>query len=138
MTGGEIVPIWDMHMMIASLRADRGDVESYGRVLTNVLGDALPEGMVEVDYRRSMSDRVSGKPGQAVAVRVHAPERELELRQGRRGGVEAEVRSVVRGVTISRKQVGIDEWLTELAQELNRLAARDAAARAAMAQLFGD
>jgi hypothetical protein len=126
-----------MHMMIASLRADRGDVESYGRVLTNVLGDALPEGMVEVDYRRSMSDRVSGKPGQAVAVRVHASERELELRQGRRGGVEAEVRSVVRGVTISRKQVGIDEWLTELAQELNKLAARDAAAREAMARLFG-
>ncbi|WP_405164739.1 hypothetical protein OG203_06375 [Nocardia sp. NBC_01499] len=136
MTGGELNPIWDMHMMIAALRADRSDVESYGRVLTSVLGDALPDGMVEVDYRRSMADRMSGKPGQAVAVRVHAPERELELRQGRRGGVEAEVRSVVRGVVISRKQIGIDEWLVVLAEELNKLAARDAAAREVLARLF--
>ncbi|MFF3567911.1 hypothetical protein ACFYXQ_09045 [Nocardia jiangxiensis] len=136
MTGGEISPIWDMHMMIAALRADRSDVESYSRVLTNVLGDALPDGMVEVDYRRTMADRMSGKPGQAVAVRVHTPERELELRQGRRGGVEAEVRNVVRGVVISRKQIGIDEWLTVLAQELNKLAARDAAAREVLTRLF--
>ncbi len=136
MTGGEVSPMWDMHMMVATLRADRGDVESYGRVLTNVLGDALPAEMVEVDYRRTMADRMSGKPGQAVAVRVHAPERELELRQGKRGGIEAEVRSVVRGVVISRKQVGIEEWLTILAEELNTLAARDAAARDALARLF--
>ncbi|MGF6884528.1 hypothetical protein ABIA39_005763 [Nocardia sp. GAS34] len=136
MTGGELGPMWDMHTMIATLRAERSDVESYGRVLTNVLGDALPEEMVEVEYRRTMSDRMSGKPGQAVAVRVHAPERELELRQGKRGGIEAEVRSVVRGVVISRKQVGIDEWLHILAEELNTLATRDAAARNALARLF--
>lgn len=134
---GDITPMWDMHMMVATLRADRGDVESYGRVLTNVLGDALPAEMVEVDYRRTMADRMSGKPGQAIAVRVRAPERELELRQGKRGGIEAEVRSVVRGVVISRKQVGIEEWLQILAQELNALAARDAAARDVLARLFG-
>ncbi|WP_203217985.1 hypothetical protein [Nocardia terpenica] len=136
MTDGELSPLWDMHMMIAALRADRSDVESYGRVLTNVLGDALPDGMVEVDYRRTLSDRMSGKPGQATAVRIYAPDRELELRQGRRGGVEAEVRTVVRGVVISRKQIGVDEWLALLAEELNNLATRDAAARAALARLF--
>ncbi|KZM74091.1 hypothetical protein AWN90_33120 [Nocardia terpenica] len=125
-----------MHMMVAALRADRSDVESYGRILTNVLGDALPDGMVEVDYRRTLSDRMGGKPGQATAVRIYAPDRELELRQGRRGGVEAEVRSVVRGVVISRKQIGVDEWLAVLAEELNNLAARDAAAREALARLF--
>ncbi|MBF6065669.1 hypothetical protein IU500_30230 [Nocardia terpenica] len=125
-----------MHMMVAALRADRSDVESYGRILTNVLGDALPDGMVEVDYRRTLSDRMSGKPGQATAVRIYAPDRELELRQGRRGGVEAEVRSVVRGVVISRKQIGVDEWLAVLAEELNNLATRDAAAREALARLF--
>ncbi|WP_228787460.1 hypothetical protein [Nocardia terpenica] len=136
MTDGEPSPLWDMHMMVAALRADRSDVESYGRILTNVLGDALPDGMVEVDYRRTLSDRMSGKPGQATAVRIYAPDRELELRQGRRGGVEAEVRSVVRGVVISRKQIGVDEWLAVLAEELNNLATRDAAAREALARLF--
>ncbi|HEX7659094.1 MAG TPA: hypothetical protein VF444_06390 [Pseudonocardiaceae bacterium] len=136
MTSGDITPAWDMHMVIAALRTDRADVESYSRVLTNMLGDALPEGMVEVDHRRSVGDRVSGRPGQPVAVRVYAPERELELRQGRHG-VEAEVRTVVHKVVISRKQVAIDEWLVVLADELKKLAARDSAAREVLSRLFG-
>jgi len=129
-------PAWDMHMMIAALRADRSDVESYTRVLTKTLGDALPDGMVEVDYQRSMGDRVSGRPGRAVAVRVSGVGRELELRQGKRG-VDAEVRTVVRDVVISRKAIGIDEWLTILAEELGKLAERDAAAREALSRLLG-
>ncbi|HEX5407317.1 MAG TPA: hypothetical protein VFX16_34015 [Pseudonocardiaceae bacterium] len=129
-------PAWDMHMMIATLRADRSDVESYTRVLTNTLGDALPDGMVEVEYRRSMGDRVAGRPGQAVAVQVHGLDRDLELRQSKRG-VDAEVRKVVRDVVISRKAIGIDEWLTMLAEELRKLAERDAAARAALDRLLG-
>ena len=139
MTGGELSPsnpAWDMHMMIAALRADRSDVESYTRVLTSTLGDALPEGIVDVEYRRSMGDRVAGRPGQAIAVRAHFPDRQLELRQGKRG-VDAELRTVVRDVVISRKQVGIDEWLAALAEELSKLADRDAAARAALARLLG-
>jgi hypothetical protein len=133
---GELGPAWDMHVMIAALRADRSDVESYTRVLTSTLGDALPDGMVEVEYRRSMGDRVSGRPGQAVAVRVHGQERQLELRQGKRG-VDAEVRTVVRDVVISRRTIGIDEWLTLLAEELSKLAERDAAAREALSRLLG-
>ncbi|HEY1573301.1 MAG TPA: hypothetical protein VGG05_18305 [Pseudonocardiaceae bacterium] len=133
---GELGPAWDMHMMIAALRTDRSDVESYSRVLTMTLGDALPDGMVEVEYRRSMGDRVSGRQGQAIAVRVHGVERDLELRQDKRG-VVAEVRTVVRDVVISRKAVSIDEWLTMLADELRKLAERDAAARAALTRLLG-
>jgi hypothetical protein len=125
-----------MHVMIAALRADRSDVESYTRVLTNTLGDALPDGMVEVDYQRSMGDRVAGRPGRATAVRVRGVERELELRQGKRG-VDAEVRKVVRDVVISRKTIGIDEWLRLLAEELGKLAERDAAAREALGRLLG-
>jgi hypothetical protein len=122
--------------MIAALRADRADVESYTRVLTDTLGSALPAGMVEVERRRSMADRVSGRPGQPTAVRVHGKERDLELRQGVRG-VDAEVRAVVRGVVISRRTIGIDEWLAVLAEELSALAERDAAAREALARLLG-
>jgi hypothetical protein len=125
-----------MHMVIAALRADRSDVESYTRVLTHTLGDALPDGMVEVEYRRSMGDRMSGKPGQAIAVTVHGRERELQLRQGKRG-VDAEVKTVVRDVVISRKAIGVDEWLTLLAEEIRKLAERDAAAREALSRLLG-
>ncbi|HEX3787973.1 MAG TPA: hypothetical protein VHW44_08930 [Pseudonocardiaceae bacterium] len=135
MSGSELGPTWDMHMMIAALRTDRADVASYTRVLTATLGDALPEGMVEVDYRRSMSDRVSGRPGQPISVLVHGQERQLELRQGKHG-VDAEIRTVVRDVVISRKRVAIDEWLAVLAEELSALAERDASARAALARMF--
>lgn len=132
----ELNPAWDMHMMIAALRADRSDVESYTRVLTNTLGDALPDGMVDVEYRRSVADRVSGRPGQAVALTVHGKDRDLALSQGKRG-VAAEVRTIIKDVVISRKSIGIDDWLTLLAQELAKLAERDAAAREALSRLLG-
>ena len=63
-------------------------------------------------------------------------DRELELREGR-AGVEAQVRQVVHGVVISRKAVGIDEWLHALAEDLTRIAARDATARAALERFLG-
>ena len=135
MSSSELGPAWDMHMLIAALRADRSDVASYSRVLTATLGDALPAGMVEVEHKRSVADRVSGRPGTPVAVLVRTPERQLELREGRHG-VQAEVRTVVRDVVISRKQVALDEWLKVLAEELNKLADRDANARDALSRLL--
>ncbi|HEX3780179.1 MAG TPA: hypothetical protein VHX38_10965 [Pseudonocardiaceae bacterium] len=135
MTDGEIVPAWDMHVMIAALKSDRSDVASYARVLTSTLGDALPEDMVEIEYRKTMADRVGGRAGQPIAVRVFGTDRQLELRQGKRG-VDAEIRKIVRDVVISRKKVGIDEWLAGLAEELAKVAQSSAAARAALSRLI--
>jgi hypothetical protein len=125
-----------MHMMIAALRADRSDVASYARVLTSTLGDALPEDMVEIEYRKTMADRVGGRAGQPVAVRVFGGDRQLELRQGKRG-VDAEIRKVVRDVVISRKKVGLEEWLVGLAEVLAEVAKSSAAARDALTRLLG-
>ncbi len=125
-----------LDLVTAALRADAADVSSFTRVLTNTLGDALPDGMVEVERERSLGDRLAGREGTPVAVRVTAPEKVLELRAGKHGPL-AEVRQVVRGVVISRRQVGVDEWVRALAGELTALAARDAAARAALASLLG-
>jgi hypothetical protein len=92
--------------------------------------------MVEIEHKRSLADRMAGREGRAVAVVVHGEDRELELREGARGGIEAQVRQVVRGVVISRKPVGVDEWLHALAEDLTRIAARDAAARTALERLL--
>jgi len=127
----------DFHLLVAALRTDRADVESYHRVLSETLGDALPAGMVEVERRRSVADRIAGRAGQAVEVRVLVPGRVLVLSVGKHGGVAAEVRQVVRGVVISRKETGIDDWLALLAQELTTLASRDARAREALSRLLG-
>ena len=128
-------PAGELHLVVAALRSYREDVESLTRVLSETLGDALPTGMVEVERRRTVADRMAGREGRAVAVRVHTASRGLELSSGRYG-LTAEIRQVVRGVVISRKQVGVDEWLVALAEELTRLADRDARAHEALSRLF--
>jgi hypothetical protein len=133
MAGSEL----DFHLLVATLRTDRADVESYSRVLSDTLGAALPPGMVEVDRRRTFADRVAGRAGQPVEVRVTTPDQLLVLTAGRGGGVAAEVRQVVRGVVISRRDTELDEWLTVLASELQSLASRDERARTALARLLG-
>ena len=45
----------EFHLLVAALRTDRADVESYHRVLSETLGDALPPGMVEVDAAEARS-----------------------------------------------------------------------------------
>lgn len=130
-------PAGDLHLVMAALRTDRADVESYTRVLSGTLGDALPAGMVEVERRRTLADRMAGRDGRPISLRVHTTDRQLDLNAAAHGGVTAEIRQVVRGVVISRKEVGVDEWLTALAEELTKLAQRDARARAALSRLLG-
>jgi hypothetical protein len=127
----------DVQLLAATLAADRADVESYARVLSGALADALPSGMVEVEYRRGLADRMAGRGGRAVAVTVHGEDRELGLVEGPRGGVQAQIRQVVRGVVISRRTVGVDEWLLALAEDLTRAARQNSEARAALDRLLG-
>jgi hypothetical protein len=129
-------PMGDLHLIAAALRADRADVESYTRVLTTVLGEALPAGMVEVERKRSLADRMNGRDGTPVALTVTTSDEKLMLRQAAHG-VHAEVHQIVRGVTIKRSTVGVDEWLVALAGVLSRLADGSAAARDALTKLLG-
>jgi hypothetical protein len=115
----------DLHLIAAALRADRADIESYTRVLTLVLGDALPPGMVEVERKRSLADRMGGREGTPVSLTVTTADEQLVLRQ------------IVRGVTIKRSTVGVDEWLVALAGVLSRLAGSSASARDALSNLLG-
>ena len=117
-------------------QADFSDVAMFTRVFTRGFGEALPEGMVDVEYARSVGDRLAGRPGTPVALRLTFPERRLELRAGK-GWPEAEVQQVVRGVVLSRRQVPVEEWVRTLAAELTALADRNAAARDALATLLG-
>jgi hypothetical protein len=123
-------PMGDVSVLAAALRTDRADVASYARVLSGALGDALPPGTVEVGHRRSLADRLAGREGRAESVLVHGEGRDLELRaEGER--VHAEMRRVSGGVVISRRRVDVEEWLQALAEDLTRIATRDASARLA-------
>ena len=116
-------------MVAAALRQDAADVATYARVLTVTLADVLPPGSVEVEYERSLSDRLKGREGHPSRIVVRLGERTLFLAGG--GRPVAEIHHEVRGVVLSRDQVTLDVWVQALAREL--LAQADASARAAEA-----
>ena len=126
-------PMGDLHLIAAALRSDSSDIASYTRVLTSVLGDALPAGMVTVERKRSLADRMAGRDGSPAKLTVTTDDQELELGDNGRG----EVRQVVHGVVIKRRKVNADEWLVALAGVLAGLAERSASARAALTDLLG-
>ncbi len=121
-------------MVAAALRRDSADLEVYARVLTESLADALPPGSVAFEHKRTMSDRLAGRPGTVEKLEVSLDDRRLILTLAH-GHPKGEVATVVRGVVLSRKPVAMDEWVAELATALSLRARSDARARAALEKL---
>jgi hypothetical protein len=132
--GSDDVP--PLGYLVATLSGDSADVASLSRVLTGALADALPAGMVEIEYDRSMSDRLHGRTGEPVSVTVTVGDNVLTMKQNGRGRPEPIVAHVVRGVVLTRKPVSVTEWITLLADGIRTLAADDATARAALQRLL--
>lgn len=126
----------EVELLAAALRADVADLATFERVLVTSLAAAFPEGMVEVDRERSLSDRMAGRDGKVRALRLHLGETTLELVAGR-GTPVGYVARGVRGVTISRKEVPLSEWVGQLAEALQRHAAKSAEASEALGRLLG-
>ncbi|MGW4809651.1 hypothetical protein [Kitasatospora sp. NPDC004272] len=122
-------------LLTAALRRDAADLEVYGRVLTDALAEALPADAVAVERRRSLADRVAGRPGRIERLEVSMGDQRLTLAlTGDRAA--AEVCRVVRGVVLSRRPVPLDEWTRELAAAVTVRARSDARARAALERLL--
>ena len=121
----------DVELLAAALRRDAADLGVYANVLSVSLADSLPPGAVRVERKRSVADRMAGREGAVTGLDVALGETRLALRHDR-GGVVGEVCKEVRGVILSRRQVGLDEWITALAQSLADTAASSARAREAL------
>jgi hypothetical protein len=127
-------PGMSLDMLTAALRRDSTDLEIYVKVLTDSLADALPTGSVTFERKRSMGDRMSGREGKVEKLEVSLDDRRLILTLAH-GRPQAEVATVVRGVVLSRKPVGLDEWAHALAMAVAQRAQSDARARAALEKL---
>jgi hypothetical protein len=127
-------PDASVEMLAAALRRDSADLEIYVAVLTESLADALPAGSVTFDRKRSVGDRLAGREGKVERLEVSLDDRRLILTLAH-GRPQAEVATVVRGVVLSRKPVGLDVWATELATAVAARAQSDARARAALEKL---
>ena len=110
----------------------RVEIAMLGRVLITTLGGALPESMVRVQRRRSLWQRVTGRPGEPIGIRVTARDRTLSLRAPEIGRCEASAGHAVRGVVLSESPLPLSQWLDELAALLNQVTDDDEAARAAL------
>jgi hypothetical protein len=78
-----------------------------------------------------MADRVAGREGAVTNLDVALGELRLALRIDR-GRLTGEVCKEVRGIVLSRQQVGLDEWIAALARALAESAASSARARQAL------
>lgn len=121
----------DVELLAAALRRDSADLDLYAKVLSVNLADSLPPGAVQVERKRSMSDRMAGREGSVTSLDVALGEQRLALRMDR-GRVIGEVHKEVRGIVLSRQQVGLDEWIGALAKALAESAASSARAREAL------
>ena len=126
----------DVELLAAALRQDSADLDVYAKVLSVNLVESLPKGAVQVDRKRSMSDRVAGREGTVVSLDVAIGDVRLSLRLDR-GRTVGEVCKEVRGVVLSRQQVGLDEWIDALAKGLAESAASSARAREALQRYLG-
>ncbi len=121
----------DVELLAAALRRDTADLDLYAKVLSVTLADSLPPGAVQVERKRSMADRMAGREGAVTNIDVALGEQRLALRMDR-GRMTGEICKEVRGIVLSRQQVGLDEWITTLARALAETAASSARAREAL------
>jgi hypothetical protein len=122
-------------LLAAALRRDAADLEVYAQVLTGTLADALPSDAVTVERKRSMADRLAGRPGRIERLEVSMAEQRLVLTLAN-GRPTGEVCRVVRGVILSRRPVPLDEWTRELAAAVAARARSDARAATALERLI--
>jgi hypothetical protein len=121
----------DVQMLAAALRQDSADLDVYAKVLSVNLVESLPKDSVQVVRKRSLADRAAGREGSVVELDVALGDVRLALRMDR-GRVAGEICKEVRGVVLSRQQVGLDEWIAALAQGLADAADSSARAREAL------
>jgi hypothetical protein len=138
--GAEMEPVgsssMDVELLAAALRQDSADLDVYAKVLSVNLVESLPQGAVQVERKRSMADRVAGREGTVTALDVSIGDARLNLRMDR-GRPIGEICKEVRGVVLSRQQVGLDEWITALAKGIAESAASSARARDALQKYLG-
>jgi hypothetical protein len=126
----------DVELLAAALRQDSADLDIYAKVLSVNLVESLPRGAVQVERKRSMSDRMAGREGTVTSLDVAIGDVRLGLRLDR-GRTIGEICKEVRGVVLSRQQVGLDEWIAALAKGLAESAASSAKAREALQRYLG-
>ena len=100
-------------------------------MLSTSLAETLPPGAVKLERKRSLADRAAGREGRVESVDVTLGEQRMTLRLDKRGPV-GEICKEVRGIVLSRQQVGLDVWIETLSAAIAETARSNARARAVL------
>jgi hypothetical protein len=92
---------------------------------------AIADGVLTVSRKRSLADRMAGRPGEIESVRLDGVEEALTI-TAERGRLVPEAARVSGGVVIARRRPALGEWLAAFAGEVGAIAS-DAAGDAAVA-----
>src|SRR4051795_4272207 len=122
----------DFDLAAAGLRADGGHALRLVEGLAGKLEDALP-GRAAVDRR---AVRCLSREKRVERIEVALGEATYELVSNGRtvSGMRGQT---VRGVTIKREELGLEEWVRRLTHELGELARSSTEARTALDRLLG-
>lgn len=126
-----------VELVAASLRHGTADLSLYAGFLLTTLSEALPREVVEVEWRRSLRDRVTGAPGHVVGVHVLLGDDRYSLTRAATGArPTASVRHEVGGVVLRRQSLPLDAWAQRLAQALLRYTVATGRSAEALAELL--
>lgn len=121
----------DFDLSAAALRADGGDVLTALEVLARKLEDTLP-GHTRVERR---AVRFLSREKRVERIDVELGEASYQLSSDGRTVAGARGQAV-RGVTIKREELGLDAWVSRLAEDLRAMAGSSTEARAALERLL--
>jgi hypothetical protein len=108
----------DLELPAAELRAGQGELRTSLEVLASTFEQALPQ-LVSVERRKVGGFRSKRKEVERVALALG--DEQFELRPGPRG-VECTRHKVVRGITLSRQELAMADWLAAVIAGVNRSA----------------
>jgi hypothetical protein len=100
----------DVALPAAALRADREDLAVSVEVLANSLEEALP-GIASVERRRVGGFRSKRREVSRIAVGLGDVQFELSHTER---GISCSRHKVVRGITLSREELPLSGWISEL------------------------
>jgi hypothetical protein len=108
----------DLDLPAASLRADGADLEMSIETLANSLEQALP-GQARVERRKVGGFRSKRREVQRIEVALGDEQYELRRESG---GLRCTRNKVVRGITLSRSELAMGDWIGELVGGVSRRA----------------
>jgi hypothetical protein len=126
-----------VELLAAALRRDSQDLSLYAGFLLNQLSGALPPELITVERERSMRERLAGKDGRVVEVRVTIDDRTWSLRRENVGKpAVATVAHEVNGIVLSRDRVPLDAWAGQVAVAVVARATASGRSAAELEQMF--